>query len=171
MSLTNKKVLMVLPYRDFEDKEYDISKRMLEARGVKVTTASEHPGELRGVKGTAARADVSLGDVKYYDYDAIIFIGGSGAMRYFDDENVLKLAKDAKYKILGATSNAPIILANAKVLEDKRATGDPSVAGFLRAKRAQYTGQPVEVDEKIITAQGADFAEAFSNAIIQALQK
>lgn len=171
MSLSDKKVLMVLPYRDFEDKEYNIARRMLEARGIKVTVASEHPGELRGTKGTPARADVALKDVKYYDYDAIIFIGGSGTTRYFEDEDVLKLVKDAKYKILGASSNAPVILANAKVLEDKRATGDSSVAGFLRFKRAQYTGQPVEVDDKIITTQGADFTEAFSNAIIQALQK
>ncbi|HIE28299.1 TPA: DJ-1 family protein [Candidatus Poribacteria bacterium] len=171
MALTDKKALMVLPYRDFEDREYDIPKRMLEARGVKVTVASEHPGELRGAKGTAARADMSLDDVKYSDYDAIIFVGGNGATRYFDDEAALKLAKDAKYKILGATSNAPIILANAEVLEDKRATGHPSIVSFLRAQKAEYTGQPIEVDEKIITAQDASFAETFGNAIIQTLQK
>jgi len=89
----------------------------------------------------------------------------------FDDEAALKLAKDAKYKILGATSNAPIILANAEVLEDKRATGHPSIVSFLRAQKAEYTGQPIEVDEKIITAQDASFAETFGNAIIQTLQK
>jgi protease I len=171
MALTNKKALMVLPFRDFEDKEYDIPKRILEARGIKVTIASEHPGELRGAKGTMARADMSLDDVKYSDYDAIIFVGGNGAARYFDNKTVLKLAKDAKYKILGATSNATVILANAEVLKDKRATGHPSVVGFLRAQKAQYTGQPVEVDEKIITAQGVSFAETFGNAIIQAIQK
>jgi protease I len=171
MALSDKKALFVLPPRDYQDEEYGVTRKILESKGIKVSVASIHPGEIRGLKGTPARADVLVDNIKYYDYDAIIFVGGSGARQYFDHDKALKLAKDADHKVLGATSTAVGILASAGVLKEKKATSEASVVDLLRSKGAAYTSRPVEVDEKIVTSQAPAYAEHFGNAIIKALQK
>jgi protease I len=170
MALSDKKVLMVVPPDNFQDEEYDRLRRILEFNGITVKCASTHLGTLRGVKGTTVKSDVTVDDVKYYDYDAIIFVGGDGAKRLFDEEKVTKLAKDAEYKVLGAISTAPGILAKAGVLKGKKATCSVSVAGTLRDREATYTGQPVQVDDKIVTASGSQYAEQFGNAVLEVLR-
>lgn len=38
--------------------------------------ASVIPGEMRGAKGTLVKPQILLDDVKYDNYDAVVFIGG-----------------------------------------------------------------------------------------------
>lgn len=171
MVLSEKKVLLVIADRDFQDEEYEITRKVLEGRGVKVEVASVLPGEARGAKGTLVKPQVLLDDVKYYNYDAVVFIGGEGARRLSEHEKATKLAKDAEYKVLGAIGLAPLILANAGVLKGKRVTSAHPLAGPVRAKEAVYSGKELEVDGKVITASDARYAEHFGNAILQALQR
>jgi len=171
MALSEKKVLMVLAERDFNEEEYDLVRRVLESKGIRVTVASSYVGEIRGVKGGSTRSMADVGNVKYYDYDALIFIGGPGARKFVENEKVVKLAKDAEYKVLGAIGVAPTILAQAEVLKGKKATADRSLADFLESKGCAFTGQPLQVDSKIVTAEGPKYAEQFANALIEALQK
>lgn len=171
MALSDKKVAIILPPRDFQDEEYDLTRKVLEFKGVGVKVACTHLGEVRGMKGMTAKVDVLLDDIKTYDYEAFVFIGGTGAREYFEDEKVLKLARDVDHKILGATSNATVILANAGAIKDKKVTSHYSVAGLLRAKGVTYTGQPLQVDEKMVTADSPRMAEQFGNALIQLLRE
>jgi len=57
------------------------------------------------------------------------------------------------------------------VVKGKRVTGDASVASLLRQKDGRFTNQPLEVDEKLVTAAGPRYAEHFGNAILRALEK
>jgi protease I len=117
------------------------------------------------------RPDVSLDDLKTWEYDAVIFVGGPGTRQLFDHEKATKLAKDCEYKVLGALGLAPGILANGGVVKGKRVTAETSVAPLLRQKEGRFTNQPLEVDEKLVTAAGARYAEHFGNAILKALEK
>ena len=172
MAVAGKKVLMILAPKDFGDEEYDKIRKILEGRGAKITVGSLHPGEIHGMKGTTVKADVDVTGVKQYDYDVLIFMGGQGARRfYYDDEKVLKLVEDAKYKTLGAISEGVGILANAKVLKDKKVTGARSIARLVEAWGGAYTGQPVEVDDKIVTADSSASVEFFGNALVEVLNK
>lgn len=171
MSVAGKKVLMVLPPTGFEEEEYDKTRKILEGKGAKVTVASVHEGEVRGEKGMIVKSTAVVGDVKVYDYDAIVFVGGEGARNVFEHEKVLKLAKDADHKVLGAISNATVILANAEVLKEKKATGDRRMARWIEARGGRYTGQPVQVDEKIVTADGPNSVVLFGNALAEVLGK
>lgn len=137
MALSEKKVLLVIADRDFQDEEYEITKKVLEGRGVKVEVASLLPGEARGAKGTLVKPQVLLDDVKSYNYDAVVFVGGEGARRLSEHEKATKLAKDAEYKVLGAIGLAPLILANAGVLKGKRVTSAHPLAGPVRAKELE----------------------------------
>lgn len=82
-----------------------------------------------------------------------------------------RLSRELRPTILDDLGLAPAILANGGVVKGKRVTADPSVAALLRQKEAQFTAQPLEVDEKLVTAAAGRYAEHFGNAIVQALQK
>ncbi|MBU1486563.1 DJ-1/PfpI family protein, partial [bacterium] len=105
------------------------------------------------------------------DYDAVLFIGGGGSRQYFDDIDAHWIARQAvgEEKILGGICSAVSILANAGVLKGKRATAFSSEGPNLRAKGANYTGAAVEIDGKIITANGPQSATKFGQAILEAL--
>ncbi|MBC7231925.1 MAG: DJ-1/PfpI family protein [Chloroflexi bacterium] len=168
--MAGKKVLLVMPPRDFDDDCYEGIRRALEQQAHTIQVASLGTGVIRGSQGTAALAEVKLDNVKSYDYDAIIFIGGEGATLLFDYEKARQLAKDAKYKVLGAIGNAVAILALSGAAEKKRATSPTEWAGWLVEGGATYTGRPLEVDDKFITAQDATVVEQFANAVVKALQ-
>lgn len=171
MALSDKKVLMVVAPTEFDGAEFETTRKVLEARGLQVKVASTGLGAARATTGLMVRPDVSLDEVKTWEYDAVIFVGGPGARQLFDHEKVTKLAKDCEYKVLGALGLAPGILAKGGVVKGKRVTADTAVASLLREKEGRFTNQPLEVDEKLVTAAGGRFAEHFGNAILKALEK
>ncbi len=171
MALADKKVLMVVAQADFDAPEFETTRKVLEGRGLQVKVGSPALAAARGTTGLMVRPDVGLDDIKTWEYDAVVFVGGPGARQLFDHEKATKLAKDCEYKVLGALGLAAGILANAGVVKGKRVTGDTSVASMLRQKEARFTAQPLEVDEKLVTAQGGRYAEHFANALLEAPQK
>ncbi len=169
--LSDKKVLMVLATQNFDLREYEGVRRVLEARGLRVDTAGPEPGSAVSENGRLVRTTVRLGDVKSWDYDAIVFVGGPGARRLAETEAATKLAKDAEYKVLGALGLGVLVLARAGVVKGKTLTGDPAAAALILQQEGRYTAQPLEVADKTVTARGARYAEAFAQALLKVLEK
>ena len=169
--LEGKKVLMVIASRKFRDEELFEPRKILLEAGAEVKVASSKLGESIGMLGGKAEPAILLSEVKARDYDAIVFVGGVGAKEFWDDEVAHKTARGCleQEKILGAICIAPITLANAGVLKDRKATVFASVRDQLTAKGAKYTGRKVEVDGRIITANGPESARLFGEAIARAL--
>lgn len=121
--------------------------------------------------GAEVKPDMILGDLKVADYDALLFVGGSGAEEYWNNLKAHSLAIEAvqRGKILGAICIAPVILANAGLLYGKKATCFDSEADKLRGRGAIYGGAHLEKDGKVITAKGPEAAEEFGKAIVGAL--
>lgn len=169
-----KKALMIIAPQNFRDEELLESKEKLLGAGINVTVASRTIAEAKGMFGTKAKPDISLDAVRVDDYDAVIFVGGSGAETYFEDAKALSIARSAatKNKLVAAICIAPSILANAELLRGKRATvwsGDKYI-NILRNKGARYTGEAVTQDGKIITANGPESAKKFGDALVAALK-
>lgn len=166
-----KKVLLVVAPKNFRDEEFLEPKNILQRKGVKVEVASKGAGEAVGMFYAKALINKHIGEVKADNYDAVVFIGGTGATIYFDDPIALNLAKAAfeKEKIVGAICIAPSILANAGLLSGKKATAFSSESDNLASKGAQYTGEPVTIDGKIITARGPEAATEFGRKLAKAL--
>lgn len=164
--------VMIVAHKGFRDEELFKPRKILESSGVKVTIASSSLGECKGMLGGTISADIKLEDIKLDDYDAIIFVGGSGARQFWNDPLAHKLAKEAeeKDKLIAAICIAPVTLANAKILEGKKATVWFSEASKLKARGAIYTGRPLQIDGNIITASGPVAAEEFGKAILEALK-
>jgi protease I len=168
---STKKALMIIASANFRDEEFEKPRTILASRGIAITTASTKTGEAKGALGARVNVDTLVSGVKASDYDAVIFVGGGGSSEYFNLPAAHRLARDAvsQGKILGAICIAPSTLANAGVLNGKKATCFGSESGNLKSKGANYTGNPVEQDGKIITAIGPEAASKFGEAIAAAL--
>lgn len=166
-----EKALMIIAHKDFRDEEFLEPKAVLEKNGLKVTVASSSIEQARGVLGAKYKPDLTLNDVNVEDYNIIVFVGGPGSREYWADKKAHEIAKKAVSmgKILGAICIAPVTLANAGLLNGKKATVFPSEANSLTSKGANYTGKTVEKDGLIITANGPNAATKFANALIEAL--
>ena len=166
-----KKVVMIIASQNFRDEELFKTREILERRGAGVVVASSSLEPSRGMMGGTCRPDFLVGDVNVADYDAVVFIGGSGANEYWDNETAHSIARAAvdKDKILAAICIAPVTLARAGVLRGKKASVFPSVAQRLQAEGAIYVKTAVEEDGKIITADGPTSAREFGEALAGAL--
>ena len=167
-----KKAVLIVASRDFRDEELFETKGALNQAGIETVIASSKTGALRGMLGGRADTAILVKDVKPDDYDAIIFIGGSGASEYFDSPVALDIARQAaqKKKVLAAICIAPSVLANAGVLNGLKVTSFASERGNLQRAGARYTGAAVEQDGLIITGSGPAAASQFGQAVVQALK-
>ena len=170
---TKGSILMVIAPEEFRDEELFTPKAMFEKAGYEVRVAGKAPGEVKGMLGGTAKAEAALSQVKAADYQAVIFVGGSGASAYFRDEEALALAKSAgeDCPVVGAICIAPVILANAGMLRGKQATVWKGQAGALKRAGAIYTGRPVATSGKIVTGNGPEAAETFAKTVLMALEK
>jgi len=169
--LEGRRVVMVIAHRDFRDEELLKPKALLEKAGARVAVASSSLEPATGALGAKVTPDVLLKDVDAGDYEAVVFIGGPGAKEYWDDRTAHALARAGveQGKVVAAICIAPVTLANAGVLDGKKATVWRTEAGRLRAQGADYTGTDVEVEGRLITANGPEAAEDFGKAIAEAL--
>lgn len=167
-----KKALLIIAPENFRDEELFETKEILETAGIKTEVASAKKGVIKGMLGGTQEVRKTLFEVDVSDYQAIIFVGGSGAKVYFDDALALAIAEEAirQNKVVAAICLAPSILANAGVLKGKRATAYPSEKENLIKKGAEFTGEPVTVDGQIVTASGPKSARDFGWKIVGLLQ-
>ncbi len=168
--LKGKKVVFIIAHQKFRDEELLVPRKVLRSLGAQVTVASSSLNEATGMLGAKAKPDVLLDDVNPADYDAFVFVGGMGASEYYGNPKALALCRAAakQGKVLAAICIAPGTLAKAGVLKGKKATmwGD---GRMVKQAGATFTGRPVEVDGRIITANGPKAAAAFAQAIADAL--
>lgn len=169
------KALLIIAQDGFQPKEYSVPKGVLESAGVEVVTASKKAGTAKSSIGTAAKVDLPLSQIQVSDYDALLFIGGPGAAVYQHDYEAHLIAQEAfkQNKILGAICIAPTILANAGVLNGKKATvwnGDGQQGKLLQSKGAIFTNESVTVDGKVVTANGPAAAEEFGKKILKLMK-
>ncbi|MBC7189667.1 DJ-1/PfpI family protein [Candidatus Aerophobetes bacterium] len=169
--MVQKKVVMIIAWRNFRDEELQIPKKILEENKIEVEVASSSTEPAVGMLGAIVKPDLLVNEVEVADYDAVIFVGGQGASFYWNEPVAHRIAREAvrQGKVLGAICIAPVTLANAGVLEGKKATVWPTESKKLIKKGALYTGKNVETDGNIITASGPQAAEEFGRKIVEVL--
>ncbi|MDI6882859.1 MAG: DJ-1/PfpI family protein [Patescibacteria group bacterium] len=175
-SLQGKKIAMVIAQQDFHDEELFIPRSIFLQEGAEVKIVSTKKGEAIGSYGGVIDVDLTFSQLKVADFEAILFIEGSGAMKYIDDEKCHQLAQEAisKNKVLGAIGIAPAILARSGVLKGKKATVwrstlDKSAVKILKEEGANYQEEKVVIDGKIVTADGPQSARKFGETVVRVL--
>lgn len=169
--LQGKRAVFVIAFRNFRDEELLEPRAALEAEGAQVLVASSALGVAEGMLGARVAVDLLYTAVRTDQLDALVFVGGEGAAEFFDDRAAHQLAREAqaKQKVLGAICIAPSTLANAGLLEGRRATCFATRKGHLQGRGAIVTGEPVTRDGLLVTGEGPAAAKAFGAALLAAL--
>jgi len=164
-----KRVLVPLA-EGFEEIEAVTIIDVLRRAGVRVDVASLGDRRVVGSHGIAVEADMSIDEARAADYDLIALPGGMpGTLHLRQDLRVLGLVREMESsdKQLAAVCAAPSVLAEAGVLEGRRATVHPSAASFLAG--AKFEDARVVRDGKIVTGKAAGTAMEFAFALVDAL--
>lgn len=172
-----KKIVMIAAHRDFRDEEYFVPREILENAGIEVKTASDQKGTALGADGGEVEVDLLVSEINPADFDGVVFIGGPGCLKYLDNENSYKVAREAfsQNRVLAAICISPVILAKAGLFEGKRVTVwsspmDKSQIKILKENKAIYRSDDVAADGRIITASGPQAAKKFGEAIVSLLK-
>ncbi|MDR3741976.1 MAG: DJ-1/PfpI family protein [Terracidiphilus sp.] len=166
-------LLMVIPPENFRDEELFETRVILEWAGHRTVLASTVTGLCPGSCGGAAKAELLLEQARAEDYDGVIFIGGSGVRSLFWNPQALALAAamHKRAKMVAAICLAPVILANAGVLNGRRATVSSSESATIEARGAIYAGPGVVVDGNVVTGDGPKVCEKFAQSIDSLLRQ
>lgn len=167
------KVLMVIAPERFRDEELFVTKEELEKAGHHTVIASSMKGVCPGSRGGKATATVTLNEVQASDYDCVVFVGGGGSKIYFRNEEALRIAKEMHKKkaVVAAICLAPVILANAGILNGKKATVAGTEAKTIENAGAMYTGPGVMVDGNIVTGNAPKSSRLFGQNIATLLKE
>src|SRR3990172_2023880 len=125
----SKNILVVLAHNNFRDEEFTSIKTKLESKGAKITIASTVTQNALGSQGMKVNPDLLIDNVKPEDYDAVVFIGGTGSSQYWHDakaHEIIRFLNDGD-KVIAASSHAPVTLAVTGVLKNKNVTGHVAI--------------------------------------------
>ena len=172
-TLAGRSLLFVIAPKNFRDEELLTTKSILESKGVKATIASTTRDTVVGMLGAKVLPEKLISNVDLSKYDGVVFVGGSGTTMLWDNRTAHKLAVEAKEsgKIVAAICFGPVILARAGILKNCNATVSPSVSEEIERYGAHYTGKPVAICGRIITANGPKSVELFAEAIEKLLMQ
>lgn len=170
---STKTVLLILCEEKFAEFEYAPVRSALEAAGFTVEIANASGGDSVGYDGSKVTPDLTIGEANAGDYKAVVVIGGDGVKDYYDDAQLHALVNDANSKgeVVAAICIAPVVLANAGILNGKKGTVSPSLQQMLADKGCDVQNAPVVVDGNIVTGNGPDASEAFAEALVNTLTK
>ena len=167
---------MIIAMKDFRDEEYFIPENVFLNADFNVVVVGLEKGSALGVYGGVVEVEAVVSNLRLDNFDALVFVGGSGALGLSDNADCLKLAKKtvSAGKVVGAICIAPIILAKAGILKDRRATVwqsamDKSGVKILQSHGCEFVDEPVVVDHDIITANSAETARKFAETVVRVL--
>jgi len=165
----DKSILIIISNYDFNEIEYSVPKNIFEENNIHVQVASLDGGKCFGFKGLVVEADLSIMEVDAFDFDAVVFVGGSGVELYFDNIKTLDLVREfyGVGKLTCAICGAPVVLAKAGILLGKRATVWSGGVKDLNEAGAIFTDEAVTVDGNIITASGPAAAAEFAKKVVE----
>lgn len=163
---------VVVPLADgFEEIEAMSIIDILRRAGIEVTIAGLHDGYITSARGVKVIPDTTIDKIKADEFDMIVLPGGQpGSDNLNADSRVRELIVDfyKKGKFTGAICAAPYVLANAGVLQGKKATSYPSYKEKIIG--ATYTEEDVVEDGNIITSRGPATAACFAFKIVEKLK-
>jgi len=158
------RILMWIAQKGFRDEELFIPLEHLRSKGHDVSVVSHRFGKAESKFGRIFDVD-SLADQDISKLDAFLLVGGPGTYDYVDDDALHRAIREAYGSgiLVGAICYSPNILARAGVLEGKKSA--VSSDATLTQEGAVCTGNSVEVDGRIITADGPESALDWAVAI------
>jgi len=174
--LSQSKVLIVAT-DGFEESELFGPLQILRDRGADVKLASPDLKPIQATvhddPGKTIRPDMTLGDARAEDFDALILPGG---VRNPDQLRTQKAAIDlirafdSAGKPVAAICHGPWLLIEADLVRGKTATSWPSIRTDLENAGANVVDEPAVTDANIVTSRNPDDVPAFTEAVIALIE-
>ncbi len=174
--ISDARVLIMATNR-FEESELFGPRDILLAKGASVTLASLDTSAIMGTvhdePGKSITPDLTIEMAKVEDFDALMLPGGvSNPDRLRTEPAAIALIKafDQAGKPIGAICHAPWLLAEADLLDGRRATSWPSIRTDLRNAGAEVVDEAAVTDGKLVTSRKPDDVPAFTAALIAVIE-
>ncbi|MEW5838729.1 MAG: DJ-1 family glyoxalase III [Pseudomonadota bacterium] len=156
----------------FEELEAISLSNILRRAGIEVITAGLHPGTVCASRGTVVTPDVLLEQVMEDDFDLVVLPGGlPGADNLRDDPRIIHLLQrtHADGRLVGAICAAPKVLAQAGLLQGRRATHYPGALSAEALQGVNDSAAAIEMDGRVLTSRGPGTAMDFALALVEQL--
>ncbi|HUM99602.1 MAG: DJ-1 family protein [Halothiobacillus sp. 20-53-49] len=167
--MSPKALILLAP--GFEDLEAVTLIDLLRRAKFQVSVFSLRDDEATGSRGTRIHTEGNLALLdKQTPFDLIVLPGGQpGSDNLAADARVLALLKTqaAAGRFVAAMCAAPKVLAKAGLTQGKRITHYPGALTPQEQQGAIVTGNPVEVDGKLITGRSPGTAMDFALTLIE----
>jgi len=165
-------VLIFLPKKDFNEEEFIIVKKRLIRAGREVFVTSDDYSFCCGSKGMKVKSDTSFYNINVNNFSALILIGGIGSKAYWENDNIQKIVKKFFYfgRTVAAICSSPIILANAGILHNKKATCYSENKMELINAGIDYQDKNLVVDGNVVTADSSRSAQQFTDAVLNLIK-
>ena len=170
-------IILVVAQNGFQEKELMDTKEALQKEGFKCDIAAKNLSWAVSKNGMRVMPDLTLSDAvdSLAMYGGVVFIGGPGAVAYFNDSEALELARKSyeSGKVTAAVCIGPMILVHAGILKGKKATvwdADGQQSAYFKKNGINYTGASVTADGNIVTGNGPESAKAFGEEIAKLLE-
>jgi protease I len=177
MTIAGKRILMMAA-DGFEESELFGPRAILLERGAKVLLASPTLTPIQATvkddPGKVIRPNLTISDASMDDFDALILPGGvrnPDALRRDAAAIALIRAFAGARKPVAAICHGPWLLVEADLLRGRKVTGWPSILTDLRNAGATIADDTTVTDGNIITSRGPEDVEAFTDALIAAVQE
>jgi len=145
---------------------------LLRRAGIDVTTAGLDDRPVHASRGMVLVPDTTLDEALQHSYDIIVLPGGlPGADHLRNDARIIDLLREmaGNGKYTAAICAAPRVLAQAGLLDGKRATSFPGALDGASVPGLEYLEQPVVTDGRVITSRGPGTALDFALELIERL--
>ncbi|OGT91934.1 MAG: 4-methyl-5(B-hydroxyethyl)-thiazole monophosphate biosynthesis protein [Gammaproteobacteria bacterium RIFOXYD12_FULL_61_37] len=145
---------------------------LLRRAEIDVVTAGLDGEPVKASRGVVLIPDTNLDAILDEHFDMLVLPGGLPGSDHLDNDPrihslIKRLAANGCYT--AAICAAPKVLANAGILDGKRATGYPGVLDKMHLPRVELTRLPVVSDGKVITSRGPGTAMDFALELIEKL--
>ena len=145
---------------------------LLRRADIDVVTAGLDTQPVRAARGMLLVPDTTLDAALQQDFDMIVLPGGLPGADYLrDDARVIAVLKKmaAADKYTAAICAAPRVLAQAGLLDGKRATSFPGALDIDAVPGIDYQQAAVVIDGKVITSRGPGTAMDFALTLVETL--
>jgi len=174
----SKARILIIATDGFEESELFGPREILLQEGADVKLASPDLNPIQATvhddPGKTIRPDMTVGDARAADFDALILPGGvrnPDALR--TNKTAIQLIRDfaAAGKPVAAICHGPWLLVEADLLRGKTATSWPSIRTDMKNAGANVVDEASVTDGNIVTSRNPGDVRAFTEALIQLVEK
>lgn len=178
MTAIDKARILIMATDGFEQSELVVPRDRLRQAGARVEVATPSGGEIRGWDetdwGDKVPADLSIGQARVDDYDALVLPGGQiNPDKLRTDANAVRLVRQflAAGKVVAAICHGPWLLVEADGLRGRNVTSFQSIKTDVANAGGKWVDKEVVVDQGIITSRSPKDLDAFVGKIIEEVQE